>query len=446
MRLSKDTSQLVCVLGYGKEGRATVSFLEQHYPHLKIEIADQTAVESKYPVRSGSRYLEGLNRYDLIVKTPGIALSDTLRHELGSKLTSGTQIFLEELEDQKKLGPDGLKYPYLIAVSGSKGKSTTASLIAHVLKSSGFNVCLAGNIGQPMLLDADRLKEEKLIVVLELSSYQLMDSCPKPDLAVLTSIFPEHLDYHGSFANYLKAKTRLTKFQNKDSFFIFNPEIEEVRQIAEKSPAKLILFKPDDSPLKVSETKLIGEHNHSNMAAAWLAVKQLKVNLAEFKQSAAQFEPLPHRLQNLGWFGDLLWIDDAISTAPESTLAALEAIPKQIGCLFLGGKDRGYDFSSLAKAVFTRNIPSLVLFPDSGIRIKTALENEARKLKKLTPKIVLTEKMAEAVLFASKNAPKGTVCLLSTASPSYGIFKGFEDKGDQYGNEVRKLPVSLPPA
>ena len=416
----------VAVVGYGQEGQAAVQYLARYYPHLELEILDQNPVQAPYHVISGPDYLDGVNQYDLVIKSPGIAFSDQLTAQLGAKLSSGTALFLEQWALRQQGGT-------LIGVSGSKGKSTTASLIAFVLEAAGKPVLLAGNIGQPMLSEVDKLSRPGLIVVLELSSYQLQDSAPKPDIAVLTSLFPEHLNYHGSLERYYAAKQRLFCFQSSEQRLFYHQD-PACQALVKDAHAQATPFQAADSPVLLNQTQLIGAHNLSNLAAAWKVAEQFGVDLADYIQAVSQFKPLPHRLQDLGVVAGRRWIDDAISTAPESTLAALEAVDGQVGCLFLGGQDRGLNFADLGQEIAQRQIPAVVLFPESGAKIKPAILQAGWE-----PSWLETSSMTEAVQFAAKQAPAGSICLLSTASPSYGIFKGFIDKGEQFMAAVANL-------
>jgi len=325
----------------------------------------------------------------------------------------------------------------VIGVTGSKGKSTTASLIYHIFKTRNQKLeirnFLIGNIGEPAIA---HLKDAKpgTIFVMEMSSYQLMDLTVSPALAVVTAFFPEHLDYHGSLDAYKEAKKHITRFQKKDDLVFYAADSEGAREIAEESPGKRIPFSTTDAPVTIEETKLIGAHNLSNIAAAFAVSQEFKIPKDIAIAAIKSFQPLPHRLQSLGVIGGIEWVDDSISTTPESAIAALDALGDRVATIILGGQDRGYDFSLLAKRLKKSKMQTVILLPDSGATIRKALQNEG-----VTAQCVEATTMQDAVNLAKQNGKwimdNGKfppIVLLSPASPSYGHFKNFEDRGDQF--------------
>ncbi|MCL5011069.1 MAG: UDP-N-acetylmuramoyl-L-alanine--D-glutamate ligase [Patescibacteria group bacterium] len=392
----------ILILGFGKEGQTTRQYLQKNFPKCKIGIADQ---------KQDGNYLEKQKKYDIVVKTPGIA-----RKNIVIQYTTASNIFLSQIDNM------------VIGVSGSKGKSTTASLIYEILKTAGKKVCLLGNIGQPMLKSLLGPIEKSEIFVLELSSYQLDDIEFSPNVAVITNLFPEHMDYHGGVKPYFEAKQNIVKYQRKNDFFIYNPKVGKLGKWAKETKAKTIPFEKK-IPLNQAEIPLLGEHNKDNIKAAVSVAKIFKIKNEIIKKAIGNFKPLPHRLELVGEFSGIKFYDDAISTAPESTIMALKSIPN-IKTIFLGGEDRGYDFFELEKIIRKNKIENIVLFPKSGKR----MFKQRRGLN-----ILETSIMKKAVEFAYKNTPQGTACLLSTASPSYTIWKNFEEKGDQFKYWVKKF-------
>jgi len=177
-------------------------------------------------------------------------------------------------------------------------------------------------------------------------------------------------------------------------------------------------------------------HNHDNIRADATVAKLYNISDEAIKQALFTFKPLPHRLEYVGTYKDITFYDDAISTTPESTMAAIETL-KNVKTIFLGGLDRGYDFAVLIESLKRYDVVNIVLFPDTGVRIKQLLENE----KDYHPNIFETHDMKSAVDFAFKNTPEGCVCLLSTASPSYTLWKNFEEKGNQFQKFVKSSGV-----
>jgi UDP-N-acetylmuramoylalanine--D-glutamate ligase len=409
----------VCILGFGKEGQSILRALNAHATHCEITIADRNASLVAPPekcwLQVGTGWLMNLEKFDVLIKSPGIPPS--ILHTHSSLLTNATQIFLDTVAEDRAT---------VIGVTGSKGKSTTASLIFELLTAAGKNASLIGNIGNPALDYLER-SQENAFFVLEMSSYQLMDVTRSPHIAVVTSFFPEHLDYHGSLEAYKEAKKHVTRFQTEEDLVFFLHDSPGAREIAEESAGKKIPFGPQDAPVAIGETKLLGVHNLSNIAAAWKVAQELGIPKETCLDVFRNFHGLPHRLQDLGVFHDITWVDDAISTTPESTIAALDALGSRVATVILGGQDRGNDFSELAKRIKGSSVRTVILFPGSGPRIRKVLEDA-----EATVTFHDADSMEDAVRIAQESTPDGMICLLSTASPSYGMFKNFEDKGDQF--------------
>ncbi len=372
--------QNALILGYGKEGKATKQYLKKYYPKLKVGIGDGALDKD---------YLKKQTDFDIAIKTPGIK-----KELVVIPYTTATNIFFSQIKGKHTI----------IGITGSKGKSTTSSLIYHILKTAGKNVSLLGNIGRPMLRALLSPIKKDEIFVLELSSYQLDDIKFSPDIAVITSLFPEHLDYHGSLKNYYYAKRNIARFQIPGEYFI------------DRVKAK-----------KIYRSHLLGQHNQNNIQVALEVANILKIPEETIKEGIESFKGLPHRLEKIGTFDGIIFYDDAISTTPESTIMAIEAL-KNVNTIFLGGQNRGYDFSKLEKTIKKYKIKNIVLFPDSGT-------NMLKSTKGLN--VLKTNKMQEAVKFAYKNTKRGSVCLLSCASPSYSLWKNFEVKGDQFKKLVK---------
>ena len=397
----------ILILGYGKEGQATERFLKKYVPAAEIGIADK-----KYNVN----YLDEQKKYDLIIRSPGVP-----KHLIIKPHTTATNIFLANTNNM------------VIGVTGTKGKSTTVSLIYSIIKQAGKAVHLIGNIGRPML--DTMLKEigKEDIFVCEFSSYQLDDIKYSPHIAVILGLFPEHMNYHGDVKNYYNAKKNIIAFVTSNDYFIYNPRFKELKNWADEAKCKTIPFE-QNIPIKDEDIPLIGEHNKENIKAAITVAHLLNVENDVIVETIKKFKPLPHRLQMVGKFKKIIFYDDAISTTPESTIFAIKSL-KDIGTIFLGGEDRGYIFDELVKTIFDYKIPNLVLFPNSGNKIFKIIE--LNKLQPL-PRLLKTKSMEEAVKFAYKYTPQGKICLLSNASPSYSLWKNFEEKGNQFQFFVKK--------
>jgi len=400
------TYKNIVILGYGKEGKATEAFLRKNHPVANIAIADKN---------QDKHYLENLQQYDLAIKTPGIPKS-----LVTIPYTTATNLFFANATGT------------IIGVTGSKGKSTTASLIHHVLSSTNLDSRLIGNIGTPMLTSLDTPYSASTIFVVELSSYQLDDIQYSPHITVITSLFPEHMNYHGSIELYYGAKHNLLQQMKEQDIFVYNPRYQKLEEWARSTKA---ISHPYDLvlPVQPSELPIIGDHNVDNARAATTVARLFHLGEDTIAEGLKSFTPLPHRLQQIGTFHTITFYDDAISTTPDSTIAAMKAL-RNIGTLMLGGENRGYDFSEMAKRIVQYKIPNVVLFPDSGKEIEKELQQYG-----FSGSLFPTRDMAQAVQFAYEKTPPNTICLLSTASPSYSLWKNFEEKGDLFAQYVREL-------
>lgn len=429
MKIADLQGKKICILGYGREGRATIDAIWQHVKKCKITVADENpdalkelAETTPYYLQSGEEWLKDLDKFDVIIKSPGIPPSSLPVTDNPLPITSATQIFFDSIEGSGAT---------VIGVTGSKGKSTTSSLLYAMLKTGKKEVHLVGNIGEPAISHIKDAKNRTLFVM-ELSSYQLMDLRTSPQIAVITSFFPEHLNYHGSIEAYKDAKANITRFQKDGDLVFFCDTSAGARDIAKEGDGIKIPFSAEDAPVQIQETKLIGEHNLSNIAGAFMVATRLGIDEKNAIEAIKHFEGLPHRLQSLGIHHGQEWIDDAISTTPESTIAALDALDMRVETIILGGQDRGNDFKELGERIKESSIGNVILFPGSGPRIKQAITAAGAQVEYFE-----ATSMPEAVTIAKKvttgRTPLGhPIVLLSTASPSYGMFKNFEEKGDLF--------------
>ncbi len=374
----------IYVLGYGTEGKETKRYLKKKYPGIRIGIGDE---------KLDRRYLEKQADYDLIIKTPGIP-----KERVTGAYTTATNIFFSQNKN------------FTIGVTGTKGKSTTVSLIYAMLEAAGKKTKLIGNIGNPMLVSLAQKNDPKNIFVIELSSYMLDDIEYSPNIALLLNLFPDHMTYHGSLEKYYAAKQNIFKYQGPKDIALRAPFTERI-------------------PLKISEIPLLGQHNIYNIRAAIHVVRHLGVSDSAIRSAIKKFKPLPHRLENIGTFKKITFYDDAISTTPDSTIMAIRTL-KKVDTILLGGEDRGYDFKALEKTLRSYKIRNIVLFPDTGKRM-------LKSRKGFT--LLQTKSMEEAVTFAFKHTRAGSICLLSTASPSYSLWKNFIAKGNEFKKFARSL-------
>lgn len=458
----------VLLLGFGVEGRATCEFLRARFPGKIIGIADRQRLDDleiapatllrltddqKLEVHCGENYLDSLRDYEVIVKAPGIpATNPALRAAVdrGAVITSHMEIFFE-LFDRRRI----------IGVTGTKGKSTTTSLLYKIARDAGLDVILGGNIGEPPLLHLDRATE-KTVFVLELSSYQLEPLRSSPHIAVLLNIVPEHLDYHASLADYASAKENITKFQDESDFLVYNSDYPLPRELAGRTRAGGVPFSMKSALdfgfyleagcivfadgrkrtelLKTADIPLIGAFNVQNVLGAVAAAVMAGASRETMADSIRSFKPLPHRLECIGEYRGIRFYNDSISTVPESALSALEALGADVQTMILGGHERHLVYEDFARELLSSKVENLILFSPTGKRMWEAVQSAARGCE-CSLKAFPVETMEDAVRVAFERTERGRICLLSPASPSYGKFKDYRERGDAFRKYVEELGV-----
>jgi UDP-N-acetylmuramoylalanine--D-glutamate ligase len=441
MRAADLGSRRVAVWGIGREGRAAVGFLRKHHPGLPLlvlsDAADGRPVEGvagdiKYVFGTGE-IARAIEHVDVIVKSPGVSL---YRREIqcarkaGVQITSLLNLWFAEQFDLTT-----------ICVTGTKGKSTTASLIAHILVKLGRSVALVGNIGVPITeIDSATAR----FAVVEVSSYQAADFDGICDIGVLTSLYPEHIDWHLTVENYFCDKANLLRHSRCQ---IVNREtVAGVERAGTGSATQRCLFN-DESGLHFRGTRIfdgseaIGEvlnpylarrHNRSNLTAALTVVKSLEIAPATALDTTGAFRGLPHRQQELGEIGGVLFVDDSISTIPESTVAALAVYAGRDIAVIVGGYDRGIDYGKLVETVMGGGAKAIICLGDSGQRIYSLAREIAGRRQDRTCAIHRAQSMEDAVLFARRVTPPGGVILLSPAAPSYGQYHDYVERGRDF--------------
>ena len=418
VRLETLKNKKILVLGLGKEGIDTFKFLRKIFPNKVLGLADKNPDKiikgKKIKLYLGKDYLKAIKNYDVIIKSPGIPihLPEIEKAFKQGKITSQTEIFLENCPGT------------IVGITGTKGKSTTASLIYQILKQAGLRVHLVGNIGKPVLSLLLKAKPND-VYVYELSCHQLYNLKKSPNIAVLLNIYPEHLDYYKTFKEYISIKANISRWQIKNDYLIFNSQDKLVRKIAKKSKAKKISIK--------------GKFNLLNIAAAKETAKIFKISLKNISKAIKNFKPLPHRLEFIGKYQGIKFYNDALSTIPEATIAALDNLGNSVQTILLGGFDRKLDFKNLAKRILKSKIKTVILFPTTGEKILRALQLASLAQGKKSPRHFFVDNMKDAVKLAFQHTKKQKICLLSTASASFGVFKDYKQKGDLFKKYVKKL-------
>jgi UDP-N-acetylmuramoylalanine--D-glutamate ligase len=448
VRLSDLRGKSVAVWGTGREGRAAVTAIAGHEPSRLIAVDDSAnflsipwegALAEMAPLAGGEHAQGALLCADVVVRSPGIPQTHPWMAELRARkvpVTSGTALWMADHKDRT------------VGVTGSKGKSTTAALISHLLAAVDRQNVFGGNIGVP-LLDLPPAD----LYVLELSSYQCSDLTDSPRVAVVTALFPEHLDAHGGEREY---------YRDKLNILGYGPELIVVnggdeRLMAELSNARDVqgwgpvavgtedsrfrieadnwVYASDTRLFRRDELRLRGKHNGRNLCVALAVLDGMGVDVVDqravLETAVASFEGLPHRLAEIDDPSGLTFVDDTLSTSPYSAMFAIDAYEGRPLTVLVGGTDRGLDYAPLRHHLQDREI-TVIGLPDSGERIVAALAG--------LPGVRTenAEDLPAAVSLARKITPAGGVVLLSPAAPSYGRFRNFEHRSEVFAQAVRE--------
>ncbi len=426
------------ILGFDIEGRATYEFLKARGDELTIcDQNNQIETPDGVATQLGGHYLDNLGIFDRIVRTPGLHPAKILaaNPKVGDKITSQINLFLE-LSPTKNI----------IGVTGTKGKGTTSTLITKILEAAGKDVHLGGNIGVPPLTFIDKLTPDSW-VVLELSSFQLIDLKQSPHIATCLMIVPEHLNWHEDFEEYVSAKQQLFIHQNSDDVAIYYAASEDSESVAAASEGILIPYyeKPgaivengdvviDDQIIcKASELKLLGGHNWQNVCAAVTTAWQVTQDISAIRSVLTTFTGLPHRLELVRELNGVSFYDDSFGTTPETAIVAIQAFsgPKIV---ILGGSDKGTTFDALAKVVAKNNVKKVITIGVTGPKIAEVLKAQGYE-----NIIDGGTTMHDIVAAATDQATVGDVVLLSTGCASFGLFKDYKDRGEQFKSVVSAL-------
>jgi len=417
----KTNGKNVVILGFGREGKSSLKALEKYAECRSIVIADLNEVESEYPVISGGNYQKELDRFDVIIKSPGIVLED---ESILPKVTSQAELFLEAMRDD------------VIGVTGTKGKSTTSTLLYHILKSR-YNAVMMGNIGIPAFDAAERSGDGE-IFVFEMSSHQLEYTKVSPKRAVYINLYPEHLDHYGTFEKYRHAKENIYRYQKAgdilwcDKSLVPNECRADIISVSTSDMSADVYINGREISshmgnifIKEDDTVLVGNHNVHNIGIVYDICRRYGLSDEEFLRELKTYKPLPHRLEYIGEKDGIKYYDDSISTICETAIQALTSL-ENVGSILIGGMDRGIDYTPLCEFL-KRNPPdNIILMYDTGKRIYDMLKGSIKE------RLILTENLEEAVSAAKEHTEKGRICLLSPAAASYGFFKNFEERGEKF--------------
>jgi UDP-N-acetylmuramoylalanine--D-glutamate ligase len=440
----KDKS--ICILGFGLEGQSTYSLLRKAFPEKVLGIADQReeigllpliSGDDKLNISTGESYLGQLQNFQLIFRSPGVPIR-SVQSIQGPVFVTQTELFIERYRDQ------------IIGITGTKGKSTTSSLIYSIALQDSKNAILVGNIGIPPFDLWERI-DEKTRIVYELSSHQLDGIRISPKVAVILNFFEEHLDHYESKETYFQAKLNICRYQQSGDTCIYNADdavltgsLKGMNLPGKPYPFSLNAVRGslavyEDHQLKLQtasghkaievlgEWKLKGKHNLNNILAASAAALAAGIDQEAIERGILLFEPLPHRLELIGIAGDVRYYNDSISTIPEAAMAAVEAIP-DVETIILGGYDRGIAYDVFAQFLASSAIKNFIFMGKAGERIMSLMKELPISGKKL----LSAPDMDTAVTLAKKETAPGKACLLSPAAASYDSFKNFAERGDAF--------------
>jgi UDP-N-acetylmuramoylalanine--D-glutamate ligase len=450
----------ILLLGFGREGRSSLKLIRKALPRITLYIADSDKSIIDNPLvsddqnvyfRTGPGYLEGLDEFDLIIKSPGISLKDIDYKIDRKKITSQTDLFLQVYSEQ------------VIGITGTKGKSTTATLLHDVLKRAGRDSILIGNIGRPAFNCIEDIHPETLIVF-ELSSHQLEYISKAPRISVLLNLYQEHLDAYHSFYDYQLSKMNIMKYQEENDYFIFNADdsliqglISEFHIIRNFRPFSFEVEVAGGSYIKdgivmhtengisqpvldlSKKRKLKGDHNIRNIMAVINVCKILGIENEIIQEGVAGFTGLEHRMEYAGQFYGISFYNDSIATIPEATIEAVKALEK-VDTLILGGFDRGIDYTGLAAFLSESEVRNFIFTGDAGKRIKDLLE----PLRKQEQTLFMISSFDDFLEPALKNTRQGSICLLSPAAASYNEFQNFEMRGKRFKELIPDIKKTNP--
>jgi UDP-N-acetylmuramoylalanine--D-glutamate ligase len=440
MRICELTERRVGILGMGVEGQAALLALRRAgytscIPVLVDKPVPVAAAWGEVRQYQGAEAEAVLAQLHVLIRSPGFAPRHPLRQQAdqrGVAQTTPTNLYLAEARQA------GLP---VVGITGSKGKSTTSTLLYESLRAAGLPVSLLGNIGVAALAHWPEVLAGRQITVLEMSSYQCDDLVLGPSVAVVLNLFPEHMDWHGSVEAYYLAKMRIGTTQLAGDHLRIDrralPWMQGLRPVAAEEVildqggyhiAEECFWRGDTRLFPCSALRLPGRHNWENGCAVLAAAALFGVEAEVVQAVMGRFTGLPYRMTDLGMRGGIRWINDAISTAPEATMAALQAFLPQVATLIVGGKDRGYEYTPLVERLAESAVRTVILLPDSGSRVAALL----RARPGLSCRVVEVADLPEAVAQARALTPAGWSCLFSPGAPSYNQFANFSERGQAF--------------
>ncbi len=441
----------VLVLGFGREGRSAARFLSESGSSVvavdartEQDLTTNSTDALDFELILGEQDPRVVERVDVIVTSPGIPSDNPIliaATQLGVPVTNATQLFF-----------DRCPCP-IVGVTGSSGKSTTASLITAILRCGPTQVRLGGNIGEPML-DMLADLEHTSIAVVELSSFQLERLSSSPHVAVMTNIAPNHLDRHGSMPAYIEAKANIVRYQSPTDFAIFNANDPALVSISHEATSSVMWFsrtekvspgaylldgqvilagkRGDVAVLAEEEVPVPGRHNLDNVAAALAATSALGATTEEMRAGTIGFRGLPHRLELVARIGEVSFVDDSIATSPDRAAVAIQATASPI-VLIAGGRSKRLPWLPMIEA-FKSKAKALVVLGEAAQEIQQAARDAD-----IEAPIIYASGLEDAVSAAMASARPGDTVLLAPGCTSYDMFSNFEERGSEFRRIVEEI-------
>lgn len=412
----------ILIIGFGREGKSALEFIKENVSYKDLAIADKNDIKiDGIKTYIGDNYLDSTKDYDIVIKSPGIIIKDYISDKEKEKITSLTDLFLRFCPNK------------IIGITGTKGKSTTSSLIYHILKENNYDTYLIGNIGIPCFDVIDLIKENTILVY-ELSCHQLEFVKASPDISVLLNLYEEHLDHYNGINEYINAKKNIYKYHSKDNHLIYGnlSNYMSDKEINSINTTLHNIYNYNEINIDNIKTNLIGTHNRYNIITAIIATNLVGIKKEDALKAVESFNGLEHRLEYVGTFKNIKFYNDSIATACEAVISACNSIT-DVNTIIIGGMERNINYDNLVEYLTKSNIENIILLPNTNIRIKEIFDKYSHN-----KNIILVKDMEEAVDVSYKVTKPNTSCLLSPAAASYGFYLNFEKRGEHFKELVTK--------
>lgn len=440
--INKLKDKKIAILGFGREGKSTYKFIRKYLSEKELTILDinEINITDQYTnVIAGKNYLKNLDIYDFIIKTPGISLKDIKDSNILNKITSQLELLLEVYKDN------------VIGITGTKGKSTTSSLLYEVIKKQKESVYLLGNIGTPVFDNIEEYNKDTILVV-EMSSHQLEYIKVSPHIAIILNLFEDHLDHAGTLEHYHANKMNIFKYQTKKDYSLYaednlylNERINSYNYQGIKCSIRFDDKYPNENGVRIHDKNITlnnevlyedkdrflkGDHNLKNIMFVVAVAKILGLDLEQASQTIYDFKGLKYRMEYIGTYDNISYYNDTIATIPEATINAIKTI-NNVDTLIFGGMDRKINYEDFISFLKYSSINNFICMPSTGTKIGEILEKETKK------NIYFVDNLEDAYKISKEKTEKGKSCLLSPAASSYEYYKNFEEKGKIFERLVK---------